>query len=133
VTSRMATDAEVKTWQQDGWVLLEGLVGTADIDAASEDLRLLFPSPEEYHADPEGVTERWKGRPDKPKEDYVWPDEGPGFRADQQRWMGAFPFAGSGALNRLYVHASIVDFAERALETTTYASTRPTPARSSRA
>jgi hypothetical protein len=31
--------------------------------------------------------------------------------------MGAFPFAGSGALNRLYVHDSIVNFAERALET----------------
>jgi AcrR family transcriptional regulator len=117
VTSRLATDAEVKTWQEDGWVLLEGLVGTDEIDAASEDLQLLFPSPEEYHADPEGVTERWKGRPAKPKEDYVWPDEGPGFRADQQRWMGAFPFAGSGALNRLYVHDSIVNFAERALET----------------
>jgi hypothetical protein len=117
VTSRLATDAEVTTWHQDGWVLLEGLVGTDDIDAASDDLRLLFPSPEEYHADPEGVTEQWKGRPAPPKEDYVWPDEGPGFRADQQRWMGTFPFAGSGALNRLYVHDSIVDFAERALET----------------
>jgi hypothetical protein len=29
--------------------------------------------------------------------------------------MAAFPFAGSGALNRLCVHPSIVDFAERAL------------------
>ena len=117
MTSRLATDAEVTTWQEDGWVLLEGLVGTDDIDAASDDLRLLFPSPEEYHADPEGVTEQWKGRPAPPKEDYVWPDEGPGFRADQQRWMGVFPFAGSGALNRLYVHDSIVNFAERTLET----------------
>ena len=31
--------------------------------------------------------------------------------------MGAFPFAGSGALNRLCVHPSLVDFAERALDT----------------
>ena len=61
------------------------------------------------------MTEQWKGRPARPEEDFVWPDEGPGFRADQQRWMGSFPFAGSGALNRLYVHDSIVDFAERAL------------------
>ena len=29
--------------------------------------------------------------------------------------MAAFPFPGSGALNRICVHASIVDFAERAL------------------
>jgi hypothetical protein len=118
VSSRLATDAEVKTWQEDGWVLLEGLVSTAEIDAASDDLQLLFPCAEDYHSDPEGVTERWKGCPAKPKEDYVWPDEGPGFRADQQRWMGAFPFAGSGVLNRLYVHDSIVNFAERALQST---------------
>ena len=26
MTSRLATDAEVKTWREDGWVLLEGLV-----------------------------------------------------------------------------------------------------------
>jgi hypothetical protein len=117
VTSRLATDAEVATWQKDGWVLLESLVSAAEIDAATEDLWLLFPRPEEYHADPKGITQRWKGRPAPTKEDYVWPDDGPGFRADQQRWMGTFPFAGSGALNRLYVHDSIVDFAERALET----------------
>jgi hypothetical protein len=29
--------------------------------------------------------------------------------------MAAFPFPGTGALNRMCVHASIVDFAERAL------------------
>jgi hypothetical protein len=118
VSARLASDAEVTTWQEAGWVLLDGLIGAEEIDAATSDLRLLFPSSEEYHADSEGVTERWKGRPVPPKEDYLWPDDGPGFRADQQRWMGAFPFAGSGALNRLYVHPSIVDFAERALGST---------------
>jgi len=117
MSSRLATEAEVDTWRDEGWVLLEGLVGAAEIEAASDDLRQLFPSPEEYHADPENVTERWKGNPILPKEDYVWPEEGPGFRPEQQRWMGAFPFAGSGSLNRLCVHSSIVDFAERALDT----------------
>jgi len=48
----------------------------------------------------------------------VWLDEGPGFRPDQQRWQGLFPFPGSGALNRVCVHPSIVDFAERALGNT---------------
>ena len=115
--SRRATDAEVERWRDEGWVLLEGLVDEADVDAALDDLRIVFPSPEAYHADPEGVTRRWKGSPVTPEEDYVWPPEGPGFRPEQQRWMAAFPFAGSGSLNRLCVHPSIVDFAERALET----------------
>jgi hypothetical protein len=115
MSSRLAADAEVDTWRDEGWVLLEGLVGTDEVDAAAADLGYLFPGRDEYHADPEGVTERRKGRPAPPKEDFVWPEDGPGFRADQQRWMGVFPFEGSGALNRLCVHDSIVDFAERAL------------------
>jgi hypothetical protein len=116
--SRLAADAEVAAWRTDGWVLLEGLVGTDEIDAAAEDVRAVFPSAEEYHADPEGVTERRKGRPLEPKEDYEWPAHGPGFRPAQQRWMATFPYGASGTLDRLCVHPSIVDFAERALETT---------------
>jgi hypothetical protein len=118
VPSRRATDAEVTTWREDGWVLLEGLVSTEEIDALAEDLQGIFPSAEELHADPEGVTERWLGRPRKSEEVFVWPDDGPGFRPDQQRWMAAFPFAGDGALNRMCVHPSVVDFAERALGNT---------------
>ena len=116
MTSRLATDAEVTTWREEGWVLLEGLVGTEEIDALTEDLRAVFPSAEEHQADPEGVYKRWKGRPKQPEEAFVWPDEGPGFRPAQQRWMAAFPFPGSGAFNRICVHPSIVDFAERALD-----------------
>jgi hypothetical protein len=115
MSSRLATDEEVAAWKEHGWVLLEGLLGTEEIDGAVDDLRTAFPSAEEYHSDPEGVTETWKGRPVKAKEEFSWPDDGPGFRPDQQRWMAAFPFDGSGALNRLCVHPSIVDFAERAL------------------
>ncbi len=115
-TSRRATDAEVDTWRKEGWVLLEGLVGTDEIDALGDDLGVLFPAADDLHADPEVVTEQWLGRPVKRKEAYVWPDEGPGFRPDQQRWSGVFPFPGTGALNRICVHPSIVDFAERALD-----------------
>ena len=113
--SRLATDAEVATWRDHGWILLEGLIGTDEIDKASGDLHQLFPTAEEYHSDPEGVTLRWRGSQSDPEEEYIWPDEGPGFRAEQHRWMGAFPFGGSGTLNRLCVHPSVVDFAERAL------------------
>jgi hypothetical protein len=116
--ARRATDAEVTTWRENGWVLVEGLVGTDEIDALREDIAENFPSAEELHADPEGVTERRLGRPAKPEEVFVWPDEGPGFRPEQQRWNTIFPFLGTGALNRICVHPSIVDFAERALGST---------------
>jgi hypothetical protein len=114
MASRLASDSEVSTWRDDGWILIEGLVGTEEIDAVAEDLRQVFPSAEEFHADPEGVTERWKGHPVEPREVFEWPAEGPGFRPEQQRWSATFPFPGM-ALNRLCVHPSIVDFAERAL------------------
>ncbi len=118
MSSRLATDAEVSTWRDEGWVLLEGLIGMEEIDAASDDIRVLFPSIDEYYADPEGVTARRRGRPLEPKEDFDWPEDGPGFRSEQQRWMGSFPFEGSGILNRLCVHPSLIDFAERATEST---------------
>jgi hypothetical protein len=118
MSGRLATDDEVTEWREQGWVLLEGLVGTDDIDAAAHDLHLVFPTADEYHADPEGVTDRWLGRPAASPEAYTWPPTGPGFRPQQHRWHGLFPFAGSGALNRLFVHPSVVDFVERALDTT---------------
>ncbi|HEX9548745.1 MAG TPA: phytanoyl-CoA dioxygenase family protein [Acidimicrobiales bacterium] len=117
MAGRLARDDEVKVWQTDGWVLVEGMVGTDEIDAASPDLSELFPSPEAYHADPDGERERWLGRPGESRELYVWPPDGPGFRPEQHRWRADFPFAGSGALSRLCVHPAIVDFAERCLQT----------------
>jgi Phytanoyl-CoA dioxygenase (PhyH) len=113
--SRLATEEEVKRWQTDGWVLLDALIPTEEIDAANEDLKKVFPTNDEYQSDPEGVTERWKGRPAQAKEDFVWPDEGPGFRPEQHFWSQTFPFPGEGSLNRICVHPSVVDFAERAL------------------
>jgi hypothetical protein len=115
MSSRTATDEEVETWRTDGWVLLEGLVSTDEIDAVVDDLKLVFPSNDEYQADPRGVTERFLGRPPEKEEAFVWPDEGPGFRPDQHIWSAQFPFPGKGTLNRLCVHPSVVDFAERAL------------------
>jgi hypothetical protein len=78
----------------------------------------VLPPPDPYPADPVGETERWRGRPRPPDEPYVWPPDGPGFRPEQHRWSSEFPFPGTGALNRLLVHPAIVDFAERALQTT---------------
>jgi hypothetical protein len=113
-----ARDDEVATWRDNGWVLIEGLVPTDEIDAAAADLREIFPTPEQYHSDPEGEHERRLGRPPPSRALYTWPETGPGFRPEQHVWQGKFPFPGSGRLNRLVVHPAIVDFAERALETT---------------
>jgi hypothetical protein len=115
VAPRLATDAEVDTWQNHGWVLLDGLVGTEEIDAVQDDLHQLFPTSEEYHSDPEGATRKWLGSKPDQQEEFIWPEDGPGFRGEQHRWNAAFPFPGSGSLNRLCVHHSVVDFAERAL------------------
>lgn len=117
MASRRATDEEVDTWRTEGWVLLDGIVGSEEIDAVQDDLYQTFPTNEDYHKDPDGETERRKGKPAKLVEPFVWPDDGPGFRPEQQLWSEVFPFRGSGALNRLCVHPSIVDFAERALDT----------------
>ena len=118
MTSRLARDDEVEAWRRDGWALLDGLIGVEEVDAAAQDLAESFPSADEYHADPVAAATRWIGTPPPPRADeYVWPSTGPGFRPEQHRWQVLFPFRGSGALNRMCVHPSIVDFMERALGT----------------
>ena len=117
MTTRLARDDEVDTWQQDGWVLIEGLVGTEEIDAAVGELALLFPTAEQYHADPEGQRLAWLGQPPAAPHAFIWPPEGPGFRSEQHRWRKEFPLPEAFALNRLCVHPSVVDFARRALGT----------------
>jgi hypothetical protein len=116
--SRIATSDEVDTWQTEGWVVLDGLVGSDEIDAAVEQLWSSFPTPEEYHADPDGTRTKWLGTPPPSNEWFTWPPDGPGFRPEQHRWRAEFPFSDGGLLNRLCTHSSIVDFAERALEST---------------
>jgi hypothetical protein len=114
MSSRVASDGEVERWRRDGWALLAGLIGTDEIDAATKEMWQVFPTPAQYHADPEGETEKRIGIPAAPNEAYVWPPTGPGFRPEQHRWKAEFPFPGP-RLNRLCVHPSIVDFMERAL------------------
>ena len=49
---RRARDDEVAAWRDDGWVVIEGLVDTDEVDEARADLHLLFARPERYHANP---------------------------------------------------------------------------------
>lgn len=52
MSARLASQAEVTAWRENGWVLLEGLISTEEIDAATTDLPGLFPTPEEYTRTP---------------------------------------------------------------------------------
>jgi Phytanoyl-CoA dioxygenase (PhyH) len=118
MSGRFARDDEVAAWRDDGWVVLEGLVGTDAIDAAMDDVWRLLPRPERFHADPARYTPPGKETAQLRRGYPEMPEHGPAFRPEQHRWGREFPFWGSGALDRLAVHPAIVDFAERALATT---------------
>jgi hypothetical protein len=117
MSGRLATDDELERWRTEGWVVLEGLVGTDEIDAALPDLWQVYPTPEEYFADPdsEKVQIFHSGNPLLRKVNTA----GTPYAAyDQFVGLREFPWPGTGALNRLAVHPGIVDFMERALEST---------------
>jgi hypothetical protein len=118
MNGRFARDDEVAAWKQDGWILLEGLVDTDTIDEAIADLRYAFPAPEKFFADPEASWPPGKTDADLRRGYPEMPLTGPAFRPEQHRFGREFPFYGSGALSRLPVHPAVVDFMERALETT---------------
>ena len=119
MSSRRATAAEVDKWRTDGWVVLEGLIGTDEMDPAIEDLWQLYPTPEQFHADPEGeAAETFRsGSPLLRRVRSAAATAGEAH-LDQFVGMKQFPVGASGALDALAVHPSIVDFMERALETT---------------
>jgi hypothetical protein len=117
VGGRLATDDEVASWRDDGWVLIDGLVGRDDIEAALEDVFRVFPTPDRYHADPHASWPPGRTTEELRRGYPPLPSTGPAFRPEQHRWGREFPFFGTGALNRLVVHAAIVDFVERALAT----------------
>jgi hypothetical protein len=119
MSSRQATDAEVDKWRTDGWVVLEGLIGTDEIDAAGDDLWQLYPTPEQFHADPDGeAAETFRsGSPLLRRVRSAATNAGEAHQ-DQFVGMKPFPVGGSGTLDALAVHPSIIDFMERALETT---------------
>jgi hypothetical protein len=103
----------VRGWRDHGWVLVEGLVPTADIDAALDDLWLVYPRPEDFHAAGDrSVLGSDRRRLRSPGDA---PEEGKAMRAEQFLGLTDFPFPGSGRLNRLFVHPEIVRFAKAAM------------------
>jgi hypothetical protein len=117
VDGRFARDDEIATWQRDGWVVAEELLDGDTIDAALADVWSFFPKPEKFHDDPARFTPLGRDTATLRRGYPEMPEHGPWFRPEQHRWGHDFPFMGSGALNRLYVHPALVDFAERALQT----------------
>src|SRR5476651_2284811 len=96
--------AAAKQWQDDGWALLVGLVPAADIDAVAEDIAQL------YETDTFADYNKAKG-----SGEFVAPD-GKAFREQQFDGMRGFAFGGSGALNDLFVHPRMLEFARVAME-----------------
>jgi hypothetical protein len=117
VDGRLAREDEIATWQRDGWVVAEELIDRDTIDAALADVWSFFPQPEKFHDDPARFTPPGRDTATLRRGYPEMPEHGPWFRPEQHRWGHDFPFMASGALNRLYVHPALVDFAERALQT----------------
>ncbi|HUP86046.1 MAG TPA: hypothetical protein VM143_10300 [Acidimicrobiales bacterium] len=94
--------AAARQWQTEGWALVHGLVPTADVDAVAGDLDHLFT------ADTFADYNRASGFGDSSP-------EGRAFRATQFEGMRGFPQAGCSALNDLFVHPRLAEFARLAL------------------
>ncbi|MEY2397295.1 MAG: hypothetical protein QOJ00_469 [Actinomycetota bacterium] len=92
-----------RQWREEGWVLVDGVVPEADVDAVREDLARLYGT--DSFDDYNRVGFFGDG-----------PAEGKRFRSSQFNGMRGFPFAGSGALNNLFVHPRLSAFATAAMQ-----------------
>jgi hypothetical protein len=89
-------DATLNEVRAQGFSLMEGFLDPGDLKAAQEALRLHFPAPEEYFAQPEAFSD---------------------YARSQFAGVEEFPYR-SWELNSLAVHPDLVDAAERYLGTT---------------
>jgi hypothetical protein len=89
------SDATLTEVRERGFSLMEGFLGAAEVAAPQEALRLHFPSPRDYFADPGAFAQ---------------------YGASQFAGVEEFPYR-SWDLNRLAVHPDLVDAAERYLGT----------------
>lgn len=94
-------------WRTEGWVLVEGLVPADDIAAARSEV------PDRDVDPPLGRGPLRRPDADGPTR----PDE-PAFREEQFSGTVLFPVPAAPAINRLFVHPSLIAFAELALGST---------------
>lgn len=94
--------AAARQWRTEGWALVDGLVPESDVDAVAGDLRRLFAA--DTFADYNRCAGIGDGSP-----------EGRQFRSTQFSGMRGFPQPGCPALNDLFVHPRLTEFARLAL------------------
>lgn len=90
-------------WRTEGWALVDELVPKAEIDAVGGDLEHLFAG--DTFADYNRLAALGDGSPD-----------GRRFRSTQFNGMRGFPQPGCPALNDLFVHPRLIEFARLALD-----------------
>src|SRR5580698_1503941 len=89
-------------WQTEGWALVDGLIDVVDIDAVADDLKRLYGS--DTFADYNRAAGFGDGNP-----------EGKQFRSTQFQGMRGFPQPDCPALNELFLHPRLLEFARLAL------------------
>lgn len=108
-------DEAAQHWREHGWVLVDQLVPTVDIDLAVEELWDLYPRPEEFHSGDPALRERFVGRSYNQGHKFGNAEpEGAAFRPEQFLGHILFPYT-SHRLNRLQVHADVLRFARMAM------------------
>jgi hypothetical protein len=94
--------AAAHQWQSEGWALVDGLLGEAEVDAVAGDLERLFAA--DTFADYNRASRFGDGSP-----------KGRQFRSTQFNGMRGFPQPGCPGLNDLFVHPRLSEFARLAL------------------
>ena len=110
-------DEAAQHWREHGWVLVDRLVPTADIDHAVEELWDLYPRPDEFHGGDAAHRDKFVGSSyDQGHTFGRVDDDGPAFRSKQFLGHILFPYT-SARLNRLQVHPAVTRFARLAMDT----------------
>jgi hypothetical protein len=94
--------AAAHQWQNEGWAVVDGLIAAEEIDAVADDLERLFTG--DTFANYNRLAGIGDGSP-----------EGRQFRSTQFNGMRGFPQPKCQALNELFVHPRMIEFAQMAL------------------
>jgi len=104
--------AHIDHFRRHGWVLIENLIDTAEIDAAHTGLFELYPTPEAFHAGNDPRERAYRDGAESPLNQ----GSDPRFRPLQFVGLKEFPFPDQ-ALNLLALDPSIIAVAEDVLDT----------------
>jgi hypothetical protein len=108
---------QAATFRMEGWVLVEDIVPTVDIDAAMSELFEVFAPPEVFHhgADDARVAEFW-ARMDRDLTFAESPADVPAFRPNQLLGIREVPLP-APKVNALALHPNLLAFARGAMQT----------------